>query len=460
VRWLTLPFLVFFLGCRACPVDIHTAVEANVADVAPVRAAPVLQPCAASEVVPEIPETLDLSALWQLALAHNPELREAAAELEAARGRRLQAGKCINPRLVFEQDTIGAAEAPEGNFKFEVAQEFQTAGKQRLERQVAGREMDRAAAALLGRKFEVLSRVRRAYYDYLSWVATEKAGAEVIAALEQGLAGTRVRVKAGRPATDLLRIEALLEEARVSQARNHAAREGAWRQLAAEVGVSKLPAPRKLGRTGPVPHWHAEEVEERVHHFNSALMEAAIEVERARAAWERARVEAVPNVTVAAGYTDNRIEHAQGAIVTIEAPVPLWDCKQGLVHEARAQWARAQAALVGTEHRLSREAAAAFASYEARREQVERLSTEVLPRLEKSDALLRKGYGAGSAEVSFADVLQAEQSLASTRLALAEARRALWQAVAELQALMQLDVDEELAAEHTTPSPSAHDHLP
>ena len=42
------------------------------------------------------------------------------------------------------------------------------------------------------------------------------------------------------------------------------------------------------------------------------------------------------------------------------------------------------------------------------------------------------------------DVLLAEQALNDTRLRLAEARRDLWRAVADLEGLMQLDVGEEL----------------
>jgi outer membrane protein TolC len=81
------------------------------------------------------------------------------------------------------------------------------------------------------------------------------------------------------------------------------------------------------------------------------------------------------------------------------------------------------------------------------------LTTQVLPRLQQSLESVRKGFQAGSADFTFADVLLAEQSLASTRLSLAEARRALGLAVADLQGLMQLDLGEELAPFAATPCP-------
>jgi cobalt-zinc-cadmium efflux system outer membrane protein len=444
VRRLFFLLLAFAPGCQACGIDVPGAVEADLAFVAPPQACPAVLPCAAAAAFAELAGPLDLPTLWGLALAHNPELREAAADLEAARGRRIQAGKYPNPRLLYEQDTIGASQAPEGNFKIEVNQEVLTAGKLPLERAQAARAVDLAGAALVGRKLDVLARVRRAYYDYVSWLATERASQEVVTALEEGVASIRKLVEEAkiRPRTDLLRSEALLEEARISLARTRAAREGAWRQLAATVGVCELPPPHEVPDPQPVPQLEAQAVQARVLQGNTALRTAALDVERARLVWQRAEAEAVPNISVGAGYVNSRIEQAAGPVFRIETALPLWDRKQGLIYEAKAKWVRAQAALQGVEQRLRRETAAALAAYTAARHQVERLSAAVLPRLEASLDLLRKGYEAGAKDISFLDVLQAAQALVTARLTLAEARRSLWLAVADLEGLMQLDLGE------------------
>jgi cobalt-zinc-cadmium efflux system outer membrane protein len=445
--------LVLAVGCHAPRVDVTAALEAHVAEVAPARAAPDLLPCAAPGPALDLPDPLGLPDLWALALADNPALRTASADLEAARGRQIQAGRCPNPRLIYEQDTIGSSQAPAGNFKVELSQEIVTAGKNGLDRQIATRDVGLAGLGLVARKLEVLSRVRRAWYDYVSRVAAEQAGEEVVATLEEGLRGTRklVEVKL-RPQTDLLRIEALLEEARISLGRERAARESAWAQLAAEVGVPGLP-PRRVAPPGEPPDWPADLVRARVLQTNTALKEGALAVERARLASKRAAAEAVPNVTVGGGYTVSEVEHAAGALVSLEAPLPLWDRKEGHVHEAQAKWVRARAALRETENRLTGETAAALAAYRAAREQVERLQRNVLPRLQTSLDLLRKGYQAGARQISFTDVLQAEQALATARLTLAEARRSLWLAVADLQSLMQLDLDEEPGPPRATLGP-------
>src|SRR5689334_8879834 len=52
---------------------------------------------------------LSLADLEQMALHGNPTLAQAAAQVEAARGRAVQAGLYPNPTVGYEADRIGAA---------------------------------------------------------------------------------------------------------------------------------------------------------------------------------------------------------------------------------------------------------------------------------------------------------------------------------------------------------------
>jgi cobalt-zinc-cadmium efflux system outer membrane protein len=330
--------------------------------------------------------------------------------------------------------------------KVEVNQEIVTGGKRRLDVAIAARGTDEAFLALLGRKFEVLTRVRRAYYELLGGRVAVRVNEEVVAGLEEGLEITRRQVEQARtrPRTDLLRLAALLEEARIRLAGSRVNLEAAWQQLAAEVGVARLqPLAAPADFVEPVPEWELETVTRRVQEVNTELARARLQVGRARLEVERARAEAVPNVTVGGGYSHDFAEKLQGAIVSLETPLPLWDRKQGRVQEARARWAQAQAAGHAVAARLSRDTAAAFARYRTARQQAERLAAAVLPQLWETVELLRKSYRAGSAQTTFADVLTAEQALGAARQDLAAARQALWLAVADLQGLMQLEIGEE-----------------
>jgi outer membrane protein, heavy metal efflux system len=460
------PLLVLLLaaGCHHPPPHVDTApevparVEAQVAAFAAVRAEPAVALLCAP--VPAHAGPVTLPALWELALANNPLLRESSAEVEEARGRLTQAGTYPNPVLRADSEPVFSSKAPEGNPRFEVSQEVLTAGKFRLNQAVAGRELDAAAVALLGRKFEVLTRVRRAYYDYLALGYALEVHDAVVRSLEEMVGLTRQLVEKARtrPRSDLVRLEAMLAEAATARQNVRVTLEATWRQVAAEVGLPELPRPSAAGPLpAAAPHWGAGAVERRVQTANTALRQAELESERARLAFERARAEAVPNVTVGAGYVRDFLEGTGGAVFSVEAPVPVWDRKQGRIHEARAAWARAQAARRATATRLARQTAEALGRYESARQEADRLTAEVLPRLGEALRLVREGYRVGAAGVSFADVVQAVGALNEARLRLAGARRQLWEAVADLEGLMQLDVGEELAG---CALPAEQTHLP
>jgi cobalt-zinc-cadmium efflux system outer membrane protein len=445
MRRLLIPWLTLLAGCHACYEDVPREVEDHVAAVAPARSSPVVVPCADAAALPA--DSIDLVSLWTLALAHNPSLREAAADLEAAQGQLIQASKYPNPKITYSQEEIGTQQNAAGSLVVQVSQEIVTAGKRRLDLALATRGKGAAYVSLLGRKFETLSRIRHAYYELTSAAYTLRINEEVLVALRQAVELTRKQVQEvkSRPRTDLLRVQALMNEAKISRDRAQAALETSWHLLAAEVGLGSSPMPASVGDQLPSPpDWDVSTVERRVLSANTELGRAAAETDRARLEVERARAEAIPNVTLGGGFSRNFAENERGGVVSVETALPIWDRKQGRIHEAQARLAKAQASARTAATRLSRETAEAFGRYETARRQVEKLSTEVLPLHLESLDLIRKGYQGGSAQITFLDVLSAEQAVLTTRLTLAEARRNLWLAIADLEGLMQLDVDEKL----------------
>src|SRR5262249_24086968 len=153
-------------------------------------------------------DRLDLPVLWELALAHNPALREAGADVEIARGQLMQARNYPNPRFAYSEDTVGNNKAPPGTLAFRLSQDIVTGGKRRLDVAIAVRGTDAAAMALLGRKFDVLTRIRRGYYEYQSWQTTLRVNQETIAGLEQSVEVSRRLVEQvkTRPRSDLIRL--------------------------------------------------------------------------------------------------------------------------------------------------------------------------------------------------------------------------------------------------------------
>jgi cobalt-zinc-cadmium efflux system outer membrane protein len=451
MRSVLVVMLAAFAGCQTYHGGVGPHIEAHVADLALARTVPDAVPVQVSACLPILAEPLDLTGLWRLALANNPALREAAGTVEAARGRLIQAGKYPNPTFAYSQENLGTSADPIGTLRLEITQEIITAGKRPLDIAINARGVDAASVALIGQKFAVLTSIRSAYYDYLGWAYAVEVNEEAVTRLQEGLRVTRKLVEEvkTRPRTDLLQIEALLAQARLNLANSKASQTAVWRQLAARVGVPEL-AMTDAGAHLPeeIPSWDAVSVVRRVLAANTRVKQAAVEAEQARLQVERAKAGAIPNVTIGGGFGKNFAdpEAETGAVISVQTPLPLWDRKQGQIHEAEANWVRARASVRTVAAQLTDETAAALGRYVTDRQQVEQLTTDILPRLQQSVELLRKGYQSGAAGITFADVLLAEQAFFTSRQSLAGARRSLWLAVAELEGLMQLDLNEELCA--------------
>ncbi|MCI0379146.1 MAG: TolC family protein [Gemmataceae bacterium] len=387
---------------------------------------------------------LDLHTLWSLAQDNLPELRESAADYEAALGQAIQAAAYPNPRFQYEHELIGSAINPRGHVTLALHQELVTAGKRQLDRAIAGRQLEQATLALQARRVEMLSRLRRDYFDYLSLLAAAQVNRDTIKTFEEALRLSRLRLEKAKlgAQTDILALEALLEEAQSTAEKTNAALHSIWRQLAADVGLPDLATPKTIGGLpAQPPSLKEEEVWQRVREDHPALRQAQLEADAARLAWQRARAEAIPNITLGAGYGRTFIEDTGGAFLSVEAPLPLWDKKTGLVRQAEARLNKAHSMRKTTELRLQRETAEAWARYQIAMRNYDRQQNQIVPRLQKRRDQLEQQYIAGAGKVTFSDVLLAEQALLAARLTGAELRRDLWRAVADLQGLMQKELE-------------------
>src|ERR1700726_918880 len=106
IRWLW-PLLLLAAGCRTWPVSEQGGQPATAPGVGQLpQRTEIVEPAVVT------PGHLDLAGLWALAVQHNPELREAAADVDVARGQIRQAGAYLNPRLSYQEDVVGSRLAP------------------------------------------------------------------------------------------------------------------------------------------------------------------------------------------------------------------------------------------------------------------------------------------------------------------------------------------------------------
>ena len=405
--------------------------------------AAVLAPSAARAQAP-----LTLGDLERMALARNPALAEAAAQVAAADALTDQAGRWPNPTIGYTAEEVsGSPTIRWGEHGIFVEQVFPISGRLRADRSVRAREADAARAAREGRRLRVLNTVRLLYRDALI-AARRIATRQELAAHGQDLeAATRQLANIGvADQVDQLVAEADAARARVmvEDARHEEAR--IWRQLAQAVGNPALaPAPLAGDPEAEPPPAAYETALETLLRDSPERQLAEAEVSRAEALLARARKETHPDLVVRAGPRYNRELLDPGpapvgweAFADVGVTLPLWNRNRGGVAAAEADVAGARAAAMArVELDLRSRLSGLFRQYASARDEARTYRDEIAPRVEEAYRLLRDRYEELGAE--YADVLAAQQRMLEMRERHLDALQRSWRAALIIDGLLLAD---------------------
>jgi outer membrane protein, heavy metal efflux system len=384
---------------------------------------------------------LALADLERLAMTNNPALRQAAADVEAARGAAIQAGLPPNPSLGFEGDQMGSS-GTAGQIGGFVEQVIKTAGKLKLARAAAEMDLANAEQAFRAAQNDVMSQVRSGYFAVL--VARENVrAAKALARFTDEVYRVQVeQVRSGQLAAPYeplqLRVLAVQARGALVQAQNrHAA---AWKQLTAALGILGMPPRELAGRVdAPLPLFHYDQVLTTILARHTDVATARNSVLRARYNLRLAQITPVPDVDVRVAvqkdYTGSPVLTQVG--VQVGVPVPVWDRNQGNIIQAQANLLRA----VEQEHRvrtdLTSRLAEAFERYENARTLLDYYRLNILPDQVRAYRGVYERHNLEPDRVSFGDVITAQQTLATTITSYLVTLGSAWTAVVDVANLLQ-----------------------
>lgn len=383
---------------------------------------------------------LSLVDLEQIALQNNPLVRQAAADVEAARGAAIQAGLCPNPTVGYQADQIkpGHNAGQQGWF---IEQVIKTAGKLSLARAAAGMDLLNAQVALRRAEVDLRGQVRGGYFAVLVAMANLRVNGALVRLTEDVYRIQVDQLKGGEAAAYepmQLRVGALQARAALVQAHNRYV--SAWKQLAANLGLPGMPLTELAGQADmPIPRVEYEKALARVLSAHTDLL--AAENSRLKASYNLrlAQVTRVPDITAHASFQHDNADGLNQFGLQIGMPVPVWDRNQGNILQAQGVLARA----VEEGHRvtddLSARLADAFERYESNRAILDYYRTQILPDQVRAYRGVYERHNAEPDKVAFGDVVQAQQTLAATITAYLGALDAQWKAVVDLAALLQVD---------------------
>ncbi len=248
---------------------------------------------------PDQPARLALPEVEALALDRNPAIARAALAVEGARGNWLQVGLPPNLRVGFGEQQLGSNGcAEQDNVTF--SQEFVLGGKLRLSRDVAMKEVARAEQEFAVQRARVLSDVRIAFYTAVIAQEQRAVADELVQIARLGLQSAETKNQ-GDPTyrNDVLEARIELRTAEIAARQNANRHRAAWQNLAAVVGEPHLP-PAELADSVDLVADQRDwaEVFQRLRTQSPEIAAAVMQIQRARALWRRASVEATPNVTV------------------------------------------------------------------------------------------------------------------------------------------------------------------
>jgi len=152
---------------------------------------------------------------------------------------------------------------------------------------------------------------------------------------------------------------------------------------------------------------------------------AAMEIDRARRALQRARVEPVANVNVQGlvNWQDNGIGGKPDGGVAVSLPIPVFNRNQGGIARAEHELVAANEAYAQLQLELQNRLAPVFERYTNAKNQVDRYQKTILPAAQESLDLTRRMYGAG--EANYTTLLTSQRTYSQTQLNYLDAVRAL-----------------------------------
>jgi cobalt-zinc-cadmium efflux system outer membrane protein len=385
--------------------------------------------------------TLTLDQAVTTALSNNLDLRAAYFEIEKARGRLIQAGLWPNPELDFSTSTDrNFANEGERSTTAGFQQAFPISGRLRFAKQVSRVDVAQAMAEVRNRERLLIGEVQRDFLNVLllrQQVATNReflgVNREFVGAFEERLKAAEVSevdVNLARAEMQRLEIEIAIQESDL-----------AARELALKLRLG-MPPDQPVSIDGNLQsltaRFRPENYDTTMVVNRPDLRQTELGIDRANAEVRLARAEAWADWTLGAEYQSERsvletvpVDNDRLFGFRLSIPLALWNRNQGRVYEQRAAAEQAQGQTDALRLTIRSEIATALSRAFKLREVVRKFSGTVMPALNQTNDLIRRGYAEGL--LAPAQVIQAQQQRATLRSAFLSANTNYLEALVELE---------------------------
>jgi cobalt-zinc-cadmium efflux system outer membrane protein len=384
----------------------------------PAHAAPPHGAAPAGAPTDEPTGTLELRRALAAALLRNPDLAAESLELRAREAALLQAGSFPNPTLSIEvEDFAGTGEfggTDEAQTTFQLGQLIELGGKRAARLGVAVAERDIAAWDYEIRRVDVFARTAGAFVNVLAAQERLELTEEALELAHEvkrvatrrraaGLASPAEEIRAG-VAADVAGVEREHAEHELLTARQGLAALWAGEQARFERAEGDLEA-----LPGLLP---AEDIDARLD-ASPAVVRWQAELSRREALHARAQSQRFPDLMLAGGPRRLSGADETAFVVGASLPLPLWNRGGAAVVETEQRLAKLRAEQRAARVRTAADLTTARVALEASVEEAQLLRDRVLPGIERSIAVIRRGYEQG--RFAQIEILEAQRGRVAAR---------------------------------------------
>ena len=378
--------------------------------------------------------TLTLQELEQLALANNPTIAQAAADVERERALYVQDGLYPNPLLGYLRNDASRSGQPRTDGVF-VSQEFVTAKKLQKAQDVESQHYNSMTWQALAQRQRVLNDLYLRYFEVLGAQEAVRISERLKTVAEEGvtIADNLYRAKHGSK-PDVLQSRIHLNSVKITLRESQNRHTAAWRHLAVIIGcpdLQSMPLEGQLALEAPALSF--EDSWTQLQEMSPQLRSAQIELEAMKAELRLERAQPIPNVTAQVVAQYDHTNQFTSVSTLLAAPVPIYNRNQGNIMRALADIREAQAEVERVRLVLRDALTDSFNRYETTRYQVDQIDREILPDARENLSLVTAGYKHG--EYSFLEVLNARRTYAQSYLAYVESLTELRKIMVEIDGL-------------------------
>lgn len=386
-----------------------------------------------------------LNDFEQLALQNNPTIKQAQALVRGSAGLARQAGLWPNPSVGYQGEQIRGGSYNGGEQGAFVQQTIVLGGKLRLRRNVFEQEQKVNEAGLQEQKLNVVGGVRAQFYTALAQLRTVEIRQELLRTAIDAAATAHQLANVGQAdAPDILQSEVEAEQEKLGLAEAQRGYIQAFQQLATIVGQPDMPLSLLDGKLDAPPEIDTAQAMQNIIQNSPSIKRAEEEANRAQAALKRDKREAIPDLTLRAGFQQNREQDPNSlrpvggqGFASASIQIPIFNRNQGNIEAAKAEFERNHQEVARIKLVLAQQAQPLIQRYETSRLQAERYRTQMIPRAQRAYQLYLQKYQSMAA--AYPEVIISQRTLFQLQESYTRSLAELWSSAIELQNFLLVD---------------------